>query len=75
MSFPVVEIKCSNRDVVKNADVLEYRPERLKVVVHGTDTAINMSKQGNIYVGNMAGLEFTCSATFNEIDEQVNPAG
>lgn len=70
MSYPVVEIKCTNRDVVQKADVLEYQPDRLKVVVQGTEIAIIMNKEKDVYIGRMAGLEFICENSYEEIDIQ-----
>jgi len=74
MSFPVVEINCTNRDVTKVADVLEWKPNSLKVVVQGTELAINMTLRGDVYVGSQVGLEFVCSATYNEICAQKEPS-
>lgn len=68
--YPVVEIKCLERGVVQKADVLEYRPESIRVVVQGSDLTINLRRQGNVYIGRQAGLEFLCTTTFAEIDAQ-----
>jgi len=70
MMFPVVEIKCTSRDIAQKADVLEYHPDRLKVVVQGTEVAIDMIKKNGKFVGRKAGLEFVCENSYEDIDIQ-----
>jgi len=70
--YPVVDIECTDRGITQKADVLEYGRHHLRVVVQGTDLAIDLHFRDNIYIGSKAGLEFICRATFNEITNQKN---
>ena len=71
--YPVVNITCSERNITQKADVLEYRPDRIRVVVQGTSIAINLKQQDGHYVGQQAGLEFVCLSTYNDIADQADP--
>jgi len=70
--YPVVNIECTERGITQKADVLEYRRDRLRVAVQGTELAIDMRLDKNIYVGRKAGLEFICRSTFDEIASQMD---
>ena len=70
--YPIVEIRCTQREgVTQKAEVLEYKPSHIRVVIQGTQLTIDMQKQGNVYVGRQAGLEFTCDATYDQISSQI----
>ena len=56
-----VEITCSNNGKSKTADVLSQNDKYAKVVVEGTQIAIEMFRTdvNKPYIGHTAGLEFT----------------
>ena len=56
-----VNIICTNNGKTKTADVLSHTDKHMKVVVKGTQIAIDMHRTSinNPYVGHTAGLEFT----------------
>ena len=70
--YPVIDIECTERGVSQKADVLEYSRDRLRVAVQGTELAIDMRLENNIYLGRKAGLEFICRSTFDEIASQMD---
>ncbi len=70
--YPVVDIECTERKVSQKADVLEYKCDRLRVVVQGTEIAINMRFRDGVYVGRQAGLEFVCTETYDDIAAQMD---
>lgn len=71
--YPTVEITCTQRGTSQKAEVLDYKPSHIRVVVSGTELTIDMQKEGSVYVGRQAGLEFVCDATYEEIEAQKNP--
>lgn len=71
--YPVVDIICTERgNITQKAEVLEYKQNSLRVVIQGTDLTIDLRREGNIFVGRQAGLEFVCTATIEEIKAQKN---
>ncbi len=56
-----IEITCTNNGKSKTADVLLKNDKFLKVVVEGTQIAIEMFRENvnKPYIGHTAGLEFT----------------
>ncbi len=68
--YPVVTIECTERGIAKKADVLECRHDRMRVVVHGTEMPIDLRREGQVYVGRLAGMEFTCRATLAGVNAQ-----
>lgn len=56
-----IKITCSNNGKTKQADVLQKNDKHLKVVVEGTQIAIEMFREdvNKPYIGHTAGLEFT----------------
>ena len=55
-----IEITCTNNGKTKTADVLSLNDKYMKVVVEGTQIAIEMFRQdvNKPYIGHTAGLEF-----------------
>ena len=55
-----VEIRCTENGKTKTADVLSRSDKYLKVVVEGTQIAIELFRQdvNKPYIGHSAGLEF-----------------
>ncbi len=68
--YPIVEIECIERGIKQKADVLEFSQRALRVVVQGSELAIDLRHEGRVYVGRQAGLEFVCTATYSEIEAQ-----
>ena len=56
-----IEIRCTENGKTKTADVLSRNDKYLKVVVEGTQLAIEMYRRdvNKPYIGHTAGLEFT----------------
>ena len=56
-----IEIICTDNGKTKNAEVLNKSDKYMKVVVEGTQIAIEMFRQdvNKPYIGHTAGLEFT----------------
>ena len=56
-----IEIICTNNGKTKTAEVLQQNDKYMKVVVEGTQIAIEMFRQdvNKPYIGHTAGLEFT----------------
>ena len=56
-----IEIRCTENGKTKTADVLSHSDKYLKVVVEGTQIAIELFRQdvNKPYIGHTAGLEFT----------------
>ena len=56
-----VNIICTNNGKTKIADVLSKNDKHMKVVVEGTQIAIDMHREdvNKPYIGHTAGLEFT----------------
>ena len=56
-----IEIICTNNGKTKTAEVLQQHDKYMKVVVEGTQIAIEMFRQdvNKPYIGHTAGLEFT----------------
>ena len=56
-----IEITCTNNGKTKTAEVLQQNDKYMKVVVEGTQIAIEMFRQdvNKPYIGHTAGLEFT----------------
>ena len=56
-----IEIRCTENGKTKTADVLSRNDKYLKVVVEGTQIAIELFRQdvNKPYIGHTAGLEFT----------------
>ncbi|RPG12885.1 MAG: hypothetical protein CBD92_000795 [Pelagibacteraceae bacterium TMED232] len=56
-----IKITCTNNGKTKTADVLQKNDKHLKVVVEGTQIAIEMFREdvNKPYIGHTAGLEFT----------------
>lgn len=71
--YPIVEIECTNHGVKQKAEVMEYSPEALRVAIVNTEIALNLRKEGNVYVGRQSGLEFVVSASYDDIDAMKNP--
>ena len=57
-----IEIICTDNGKTKNAEVLNKSDKYMKVVVEGTQIAIEMFRKdvNKPYIGHTAGLEFTC---------------
>ena len=55
-----IEITCTNNGKTKTAEVLNKSDKYMKVVVEGTQIAIEMFRQdvNKSYIGHTAGLEF-----------------
>ena len=70
--YPIVDIECTQRGIKQKAEVLEYKRDSLRVVVQGTNLTIDLRHEGNLYIGRQAGLEFICTATYDEIVAQKN---
>jgi hypothetical protein len=58
-----VSVSCSQTAKVAQADVLEESTKRLKVAIVGTNITLQLFRDtgSGLYVGNFAGLEFTCN--------------
>ena len=56
-----IKITCTNNGKTKQADVIQKNDKHLKVVVEGTQIAIELFRENvnNPYIGHTAGLEFT----------------
>ena len=56
-----IQITCTENGLVKTADVLSQSDKYLKVVVEGTQIAIELFRNdvNKPYIGHTAGLEFT----------------
>ena len=56
-----IKITCTNNGKTKIADVLQKNDKHVKVVVEGTQIAIEMFREdvNKPYIGHTAGLEFT----------------
>lgn len=56
-----IKITCTNNGKTKQADVIQKNDKHLKVVVEGTQIAIEMFREdvNKPYIGHTAGLEFT----------------
>ena len=56
-----IQITCTENGLVKTADVLSQNDKYMKVVVEGTQIAIELyrSDVNKPYIGHTAGLEFT----------------
>ena len=56
-----IEIICTDNGKTKNAEVLNKSDKYMKVVVEGTQIAIEMFRKdvNKPYIGHTAGLEFT----------------
>jgi len=56
-----IQITCTENGLVKTADVLSQSDKYMKVVVDGTQIAIELyrSDVNKPYIGHTAGLEFT----------------
>jgi hypothetical protein len=56
-----IEITCTNNGKTKTAEVLQQTDKYMKVVVEGTQIAIEMFREdvNKSYIGHTAGLEFT----------------
>ena len=56
-----IQITCTENGLVKTADVLSQSDKYMKVVVDGTQIAIELyrSDLNKPYIGHTAGLEFT----------------
>ena len=56
-----IEIRCTENGKTKTAAVLSHSDKYLKVVVEGTQIAIELFRQdvNKPYIGHTAGLEFT----------------
>ena len=56
-----IEITCTNNGKTKTAEVLQQNDKYMKVVVEGTQIAIEMFRQdvNKPYIGHTGGLEFT----------------
>ena len=56
-----IEIICTDNGKTKNAEVLNKSDKYMKVVVEGTQIAIEMFRKdvNKQYIGHTAGLEFT----------------
>jgi|TARA_A100000164_G_scaffold358482_1_gene370168 hypothetical protein len=56
-----IEITCTNNGKTKTAEVLQQTDKYIKVVVEGTQIAIEMFREdvNKSYKGHTAGLEFT----------------
>ena len=56
-----IQITCTENGLVKTADVLSQSDNYMKVVVDGTQIAIELyrSDVNKPYIGHTAGLEFT----------------
>ena len=56
-----IEIICTDNGKTKNAEVLNKSDNYMKVVVEGTQIAIEMFRKdvNKPYIGHTAGLEFT----------------
>ena len=56
-----IKITCTNNGKKKEADVIQKNDKHLKVVVEGTQIAIELFREdvNNPYIGHTAGLEFT----------------
>ena len=56
-----IKITCTNNGKTKQADVIQKNDKHLKVVVEGTQIAIEMFREdvNKPYIGHKAGLEFT----------------
>ena len=55
-----IKIACTNNGKTKTADVLQKNDKHLKVVVEGTQIAIELFREdvNKPYIGHTAGLEF-----------------
>jgi len=56
-----IQIRCTENDKIKTADVLSRNDKYLKVAVEGTQIAIELFRKdvNKPYIGHTAGLEFT----------------
>ena len=56
-----IDIVCTNNNKTKTADVITHNDKHLKVVVEGTQIALEMHRVdvNKPYIGHTAGLEFT----------------
>ncbi len=56
-----IQITCTENGLVKTADVLSQNDKYMKVVVEGTQIAIELHRSdvNKPYIGHTAGLEFT----------------
>ena len=56
-----IEITCTDNGKTKSADVLSRNDKHIKVVIKGTQIAIELFRQdvNKPYIGHTAGLEFT----------------
>ena len=56
-----IQITCTENGLVKTADVLSQNDKYMKVVVEGTQIAIELHRidVNKPYIGHTAGLEFT----------------
>ena len=72
MQYPIVTITATrpDGDVSQQAEVIEYKQDRIRVIIKGTDLTIDLRREGDIFVGRQAGLEFVCKATIEEIKAQ-----
>ena len=58
----LVEITCTDNDKTLKASILKKSDKFLEVAVEGTNTKVTLKKKtpvDKIYIGKMAGLEFT----------------
>ena len=53
------KIKNTNNDTEVEAEVLEFKPNNILVVSLNRSVKIILKHNGKIYVGSMAGMEFT----------------
>lgn len=58
-----VDVFCTNTDKTVEADVKDFREGvYLAVTIQRMPINLQFNKQHNVYIGNMAGLEFTANA-------------
>ena len=55
-----IEIRCTNNDKTKTAEVMQQTDKYMKVIVEGTQIAIELFREdvNTPYTGHMSGLEF-----------------
>lgn len=62
-SIPAYSDKCklknSNNGVEVDAEILEFKPQKLLVVSINRSVKVTLKYNGKSYVGSMAGMEFT----------------
>ena len=65
----LVEITCTDNNKTLKASVMKRSDRFLEVVVEGTNTKVVLSKKtpvDKVYIGRMAGLEFTSTGESDE---------